>query len=163
MSDIYKELKAKLAIDEHKLEIANRDNPGLVEAVGVEYVYAISERDLAKQVLDELEAGIDSDLRKEASLLTEKVTEKQIESSKKIHPKVIEATRNYLDLKLSAALWSTLKDSFDARTRAISNLIELCKLNYYSNIEKRGPDEALKTVQADKVKRHLAEARRVRV
>lgn len=163
MSEIYKELKAKLAIDEYKLEIANRDNPSLVEAVGVEYAYAISERDLAKQLLDEMEARIDSDLRKEASLLTEKVTEKQIESNKKIHPKVVEATRNYLDLKLSAALWATLKDSFDARTKAISNLIELYKLNYYSIIEKRGPDESLKTVQADKAKRHMAEARRVKL
>ena len=155
------ELKKKLAIDEHALEIELRDHPELVNQVGEGSVYAASHRDAAKQELEELEALVDRELRLEASKSEDKVTEKQIESNKKIDPRIVRAMGSYLDLKLEAALWSTLSDAFDKRTSALSRLTELYLSNYYSKIEPRGRED-MRTIKADQNKKAVAEQRRVR-
>lgn len=150
--------RKKLVIDEHALEIALREHPQLVYDVGIELALAISNRDEAKQTLEELEAETAISLRREAELAEERVTDKSIESQVKFNRGVKEANAFFLEKKLEAAQWSVLKDSFDQRSYALSKLVDLYLANYYSNIEKTGAGD-YKTAQAAKVKKELSARR----
>lgn len=161
MSDITRleQLRTKLKIDEHSLEIELRDYPRLVDEVGQEHVNAISLRDEAKQTLDETEARVDSDIRRDAAVNEEKVTEKDVESQKRLSPTVIKANKRYFELKHLAAQWGVLKEAIEKRSYALSKLVDLYIANYYSEIEKKGSTD-LKTIQASRAKSELAKRRR---
>lgn len=152
-------LRAKLIIDEYHLELMLKQHPELVYDVGIELAFAISNRDQAKQNLEEIEAVVDNEIRQNA---IDKVTEKDVESQKRRDKKVIAHNEDFLALKHLAAQWGVLKEAFDQRSYAISKLVDLYLANYYSNIEKNGETE-FKTVQADRIKTHNREQRRVRV
>lgn len=159
MSNKLEDLRKKLQIDEHSLEIELKNFPNLVDDVGQASVLAISYRDEAKQELDEIEAKVDSEIRSEAAEANEKVTEKDVESQKKLDPKVKAANKKFLDLKLEAAQWGVLKEAFEKKSYALSKLVDLYIANYYSEIEKKG-NTSLKTMQSQRAKTELAERRR---
>lgn len=155
-------LRAKLQIDEHHLEVMLRQHPELVYDVGIELANAISNRDEAKQDIEIIEAQADGDIRSVAERTGDKITEKDVESQKKLDPKVQEANKKFLRLKKESAEFAVLKEAFDQRSYAISKLVDLYLANYYSNIEKKG-EAQFKIVQADRIKTHNREQRRVRV
>ena len=159
MNSNLERLQKKLQIDEHGLEIALRDLPTLIEEVGQAYVLSISERDEAKQELDEIEAIVDSEIRSEAVANDEKVTEKDVDSQKKLDKRVKAANKKFLDLKLESAQWGVLKEAFEKRSYALSKLVDLYISNYYSDIEKKGNGD-FKTVQSHRVKKELSERRK---
>ncbi len=66
MTDI-KNLESKLVIDEHALDVALRDHPDTFYRVAMELALAISNRDEAKQDLEEMESEVDMELRKDAA------------------------------------------------------------------------------------------------
>lgn len=161
MSKKLEELRAKLLINEHALELELKNYPELVDEVGQAYVLAMSERDQSKDDLDEILAKVDGEIRSTASANDEKITEKEVESQKKLDSKVKAANKRFLDLKLEAAQWGVLKEAIEKRSYALSKLVDLYISNYYSEIEKKG-DGDFKTVQSHRVK-EINKERRERV
>lgn len=135
MVDILKQLEQKLQIDEHALDIALREHPDLFYKVASELALAISNRDEAKQNLEELEAEVDGELRRAAATSGEKTTEKEIESNKKIDKRVKAANDHFLAERLNSAKLTALKDAYEQRSYALSKLVDLYLANYYSTNE----------------------------
>lgn len=152
------QFRQKLLINEHALEIELRELPKLVDDIGQAHVLVISDRDEAKQELDEIEARVDAEIRKDAALADEKVTNPEVESQKKLNPKVKAANKKFLDLKLEAAQWGVLKEAVEKRSYALSKLCDLYISNYYSEIEKKGNSD-FKSVQSQRVKQELKDRR----
>jgi hypothetical protein len=151
--------REKLLINEHSLEVELRDLPKLVDDIGQEHVLVIADRDEAKQELDEVEAKVDAEIRRDASLADEKITNPEVESQKKLNPKVKAANKKFLDLKLEASQWGVLKEAVEKRSYALSKLCDLYIANYYSDIQKKG-DGDFKTLQSHRVKEELKERRK---
>ena len=156
MTSSLKQLEEKLKIDEHALEIALRDNPALFYDVASELALAISQRDEAKQDLDELEAEVDMELRQAASVSGERTTEKEIESNKKADKRVKAATDRFLQLRYDAAKWTALKDAYEQRSYALSKLVELYISNYYSSQDHKPASTTLRDTRAEHVKQSRA-------
>ena len=152
------EYREKLLINEHSLETELRDLPKLVDDIGQEHVLVIADRDEAKQELDEIEAKVDAEIRRDAAIADEKITNPEVESQKKLNPKVKAANKKFLDLKLEASQWGVLKEAVEKRSYALSKLCDLYIANYYSEIEKKGSGD-FKTVQSQRAKQELKERR----
>ena len=125
MANDIKKLKDGLRIDEHSLDTALRDHPDLFYDVSLALALAISNRDEAKQNLEEIEAEVDIEIRAETARLNEKTTETQITSLKKIDPKVKTANDKFLAEKLNAANLTALKEAYEQKSYALSKLVEL--------------------------------------
>jgi hypothetical protein len=148
-----KQLEDKLVIDEHALDVALREHPDLFYKVASELALAISNRDEAKQDLDQIEAVVDSELRKAALIGIEKVTEKAIESNKNKDKRVVSANDTFLEKRYDAAKWSALKEAYEQRSYALSKLVDLYLANYYStNEDKRTNGPAMRDVRAEQIK-----------
>lgn len=154
---VLEDYKKKLRIDEHALEIALRDHPDLVFDIGQELALAISNRDEAKQELDELRAEVANELRAEASRNDERITDSAVNSGVELDKRVKSANDAFLARKLEASQWQVLKEACEQRSYALSKLVDLYLANYYSNIEKRGADARdsdMKNARAQAVKDH---------
>lgn len=161
MADNLKRLKDGLRIDEHSLDHALRDHPGLFFEIGTALALAISNRDEAKQDLSEVEATVDMELRKSASQIGSKVTEKEIESNRNIDKRVKAANDRFLEEKLNAANLSALKEAYEQKSYALSKLVDLYLANYYSSHEdKKTGGTTLRDARAHHVKEELAERRK---
>lgn len=162
MTDI-KQLETKLQINEHALDIALREHPDLFYKVASELALAISNRDEAKQDLDETEAQVDLSIRSEAAKLGEKTTEKEVQSMCKIDKSVKAANDKLLAEKLNTAKWTALKEAYEARSYALSKLVDLFIANYYSaNEDKKTNGPALRDIRASQAK-EVNRTRRVSV
>ena len=151
--DLLKDLKAKLRIDEHALEVAWRDQPDLFYQVANEHALALSIRDESKQDLEELEAEVDMELRRDAATSGEKTTETQIQSNKKTDKRVRAANDSFLEKRYIAEQWKVLRDAYEQRSFALSRLVELYIANYYSSNEHKTTTNAnLKDIRAQSVK-----------
>lgn len=161
MATELKKLEDGLQINQHALDDALRIHPDLFYKVATELALAISNRDEAKQDLDEVEAKADIDIRAEAARIKEKTTEKEIESMRKVDKNVIAATDNFAARKLEAAKWTALKEAYEARSYALSKLVDLHLASYYSsNEEKRSGGSNLRDARARQVKTESADRRR---
>lgn len=161
MTDI-KNLESKLAIDEHALDVALRDHPDTFYRVAMELALAVSLRDEAKQDLEEVEAEVDMELRKDAATIGAKTTEKEIESNKKVDKNVRAATDRFMEARYNAAKWTALKDAFEQKSYALSKLVDLYLGNYYSSHDSVKPanGSTLRDVKAQHVKTEMSEQRR---
>lgn len=151
--DTLKQLESKLVIDEHALEIALREHPDLFYKVASELALAISNRDEAKQELDQIEAKVDSELRRAAQISEQKITETSILSNKNIDKRVISANDLFLEKRFDAAKWAALKEAYEQRSYALSKLVDLFLANYYStNEDKKTGGAAVRDVRANEIK-----------
>lgn len=147
---LLKQLEAKLQINEHALDEALREHPDLFYKVASELALAISNRDEAKQDLDETEAQVDIHIR---SQQIEKTTEGNILSLKKIGPKVKAANDKLLEEKYNAAKWTALKEAYESRSYALSKLVDLYLASYYSSEQGQQKSQLnLRDAQAARVK-----------
>ena len=161
MTDI-KKLEAKLAIDEHALDVALREHPDTFYRVAMELALAISNRDEAKQDLEEIESEVDMELRKDAAVSGAKTTEKEIESNKKADARVKHANDKFLAEKYETAKWTALKDAFEQKSYALSKLVDLHLANYYSSHDSVKPSTTLRDIKdakAEEVKQAMRVAR----
>ena len=153
-------LESGLRIDEHALEDALTAHSDFFYKVSDQMTLALSRRDEAKQQLEEVEADVDLELRKDAAKLEERTTEKEIESNRKIDRRVKAANAQYLKLKHEAARWATLKEAFEQRSYALSKLVDLYVANYYSQAEKKErPQANLRDIKAQRVRTQMSEKR----
>ena len=150
---VIKQLEDKLQINQHALDVALREHPDLFYKVASELALAISNRDESKQDLDELEAQVDIELRNAAAVSGDKTTENQILSNKKVDRRVKAANDKFLAERLNTAKWTALKEAYEARSYALSKLVDLFLASYYSNQEdKKTNAPALRDAQANQVK-----------
>lgn len=160
MADL-KKLEDKLKIDQHALDIALREHPDLFYKVASELALAISNRDEAKQDVDDIEAIVDMELRRAAAVSEDKVTEKAIESNKRTDKRVVSANDKFLEARFGAAKWAALKEAYESRSYALSKLVDLFLANYYSsNEDKKISGPSFRDARANQVKDNN---RRVRV
>jgi hypothetical protein len=157
------DLRSKLGIDEHSLDMALREHPDLFYEVASQLALAVSNRDEAKLDLEEVEAEVDKELRRAAAINDDRTTEKEIESNKKIDKRVKIANDKLVKEKYNAAKWTALKDAYEQRSYALSKLVDLYLANYYSqNPEKSSGNAKYRDAQVDRIKRENA-MKRVRV
>ena len=162
MTYTIKQLEDKLRIDEHALEVSLREHPELFYKVATELALAISNRDEAKQDLEEVEALVDMEIRKDASAVGGKTTEKEIDSLKKADERVITASDKFMEERYNAAKWSALKEAYEQKSYALYNLTELYISNYYSSNENAGK-VTVREAKAQKAREVINERRRVSV
>ena len=150
---LLKQLEAKLVIDEHALDIALREHPDLLYKVASELALAISNRDEAKQELEQIQAQVDSELRKAALISDQKVTETSIQSNKNTDKRVIAANDVFLEKSYEAAKWTALRSAYEQRSYSLSKLVDLFLANYFStNEDKKTGGAAVRDVRANQVK-----------
>ena len=149
-----KELEAKLQINQHALDEALREHPDLFYKVASELALAISNRDEAKQELDEIESEVDLEIRAECARLGEKTTEKEVESHKKIDKRVKAANDTFLAERMNTGRWTALKEAYESRSYALSKLVDLYITGYYSDksdIKHDGDNRNLQNAQIKKI------------
>jgi hypothetical protein len=150
------ELERKLHIDEHNLEHECRNHPEIVYEVGKYLAWLVSMRDEAKQKLKEMEAAADAEIRHDAEVQGERITEKAVESHKLRHAGVLAAKDEVFKYERAVGAWGALKDAFQSRGYAIRDLIQLYIFNYYgSDMERSG--RSISTHHADDARRAQAE------
>lgn len=160
MANELSKLKQGLRIDEHSLDTALRDHPDLFYDVSIALALAISNRDEAKQNLEEIEAEVDIEIRSETARMNEKTTEGQIQSLKKVDPKVKTANDKFLEEKLNAANLTALKEAYEQKSYALSKLVELYLANYYvTNQDKKTGAPDLRAARANQIKETNSRAR----
>lgn len=137
MAELIKKLEAALLIDQHSLDTALREHPDLFYKVATELALAISNRDEAKQDLDETEAQVDLEIRADCARLNEKTTEKEVMSQCKIDKRVKSANDKFLAERLNTAKWTALKEAYESRSYALSKLVDLYLASYYSSNEEK--------------------------
>lgn len=161
------DLEEKLLIDEHQLEREWQDQPQRYHQVAKELAYAISERDAAAQSLKETEAEVDGFIRAEAEERDEKITEKAVESKRRMDRSVIAAQRKLSDLSLRVGLLQALVGSFAHRRDALENLVKLYLAHYYGSqdignetVDGRRGGQTIRDVTASRARAAQREARR---
>jgi hypothetical protein len=128
------ELDARLTINEHKLEEEAAIQPDMFYRVAKRLALEISRRDAAKQGLEDVEARVDVDIRRMMEQDEAKITEKAIDSQKRLHPKVKEARQLLLDATQTVGEWGALREAYQQRSYAIAHLVDLYIRNYYGEI-----------------------------
>lgn len=172
----YEELEDLLRIDEHNLSDSRRTHSELFHRVGKQYKRALSRRDEAKLILKRAEAEIDGMVRDEAAAprrgrngddKPQRITEKEVESQKILHPTVRNATDQLLECEQELGMWEALKESYEQRGYALRDLIRLYLAEYFSvNLDGDGrPDRderQFREVQVQQAKREIQDLRQRR-
>lgn len=126
----YEELKAKLVIDKNKLDEELQANPQLIADIAEAYAEALDKRDSSSEILKGVDADVSLDLRKNA---TEKLTEDKVKAMILVDPRHREQANKVLNYGKEFSLIQGLLKAADARTKALSGLVELHKTGYYGS------------------------------
>jgi hypothetical protein len=151
------ELEAELQIDENNLDQCLVAQPGLYWQVAKRHAIAVSDHEAAKKSMAEIEAEIDLEIRKTARNRENRIIEKEIESRKRKDPRLERAVRKMLSLKHEAQLLDALKETFQMRSYAIKELVQLYIASYY---EESSQDKAQRSLRGEKVEQRRMEIAR---
>jgi len=157
--DNIQRLETGLQIDEHALDEALQYQPDLFYRVSARLSHLISERDYAKQELEEIEAEVSVRLRLEAEKEKTKLSVAECEALKTIDSEVVKASRKMLDLQRMVGQYSALKEAFNQRSYALKDLVALHIANYYSDSAQSNQQ---RKERYEEDRRALKEARRGR-
>jgi hypothetical protein len=162
--DDFRDLETSLAIDEHALEEALRDQPETFYKVSKALALVVSRRDAAKQALADAEATADLEIRDDAreeevraareSVRAKdksaaapskvKLTEGEVRARVMLTPGVLAARDRLTALSEEAGKLSALKEAFQQRSYALKDLTALYIANYYTATEHTSGDGTLK-------------------
>jgi K+-sensing histidine kinase KdpD len=152
------ELENMLILDENALDEALEQQPDLFYRVSKELALTVSRRDFAKQTKEEVEATVDAKIRHTAAVQDEKITERQIESEKRLHKDVQKAIKDLFVLNEKVGHLSALKEAFQQRSYVLKSLCDLYIAGYFgSNMS--GTSERMKEHNAGEVRRDRARGR----
>lgn len=158
--DNLEELQKGLRIDRHDLDTELVNQPSLYFKVGQFYAEAISVRDKARLDRDKEHAELDRYIRQEAHGNNERVTEAQVLSLIKEDVSYDIAQTRYSELCKVAEIWLALKESFQQRSYAIKDLVQLFVSNYYTDNVGYAERSQSRDRKALDARERLAEARR---
>jgi len=129
------ELEAGLRIDKLQLDEECIDQPNRYFQVSEAMTLAISQRDMAKQELTEIEAVVDAEIRHAAEVAEEKCTEKMVESQKSLDKRVLKVKERLKTLQIKVGRASALKDSYHQRRYMLQGLIDLHLGGYFGSAD----------------------------
>jgi hypothetical protein len=127
------ELEQGLLIDEDALDEALFQQPDLFYRVSKQLALSVSYRDQTKQEKEDTEARVDAQLRHDAEIDDEKITEKEIESQKRLNKDVQKAARELLRLNKEVGSLTALKESFQQRSFVLNKLVDLYTAGYFGD------------------------------
>lgn len=156
---LIQDLREGLQIDKHALDDELIRQPDMLFRVSEALTLRVSQRDAAKQDLTETEAIVDADLRRDASISDSRVTEKEIESQKKIHPDVKRAVDTLATLNKSVGKLAALKEAFGSRGHTLRDLTSLYAANYFSDSSHRHSETNMRSKNASDVRSELKRRR----
>lgn len=158
--DRLKELEGTLHIDKHDLDEVLVQHPDLYYRVAREASLATSRRDQAKQQAAEAIATADAQVREQAAIDAEKLTEAQVSNRVTLHDLVVEAKRMHQRWATASGHWDALLRAFEQRSYAIKDLCAQWRAGYYTDASGRqARNEASDRLYADD-RAALAAARR---
>jgi len=155
-------LQSGLLVDKNALDEALENQPDLFHRVSRRLEMLISLRDEAKQKLQETEAEADIDIREEARASDKKITEREIESLRKVDSEVVIASKKYLTLSRLVGQFKAMKEAYEQRSFALNNMVNLYGANYYSDISGSESSKKYRRADAGYAKEKLVEERRRR-
>jgi hypothetical protein len=138
------ELKPELVIDSNNLEEECRQQPEKYEAIGQIATRAKSLARQAKDTLDFTEANIRAKVRSnpEEHKLG-KVTADAVNDVVTIHPDMVQAKQDYIEVSQIADGFNILVQSMDQRKAMIRDLVSLFIHKYYANSTLSGEEKSL--------------------
>jgi hypothetical protein len=156
----FQQFENLLRIDRNALDVALEIQPDMFYRVSKNLVLCISKRDAAKQELQEIESAVDAQIRRDASIAGEKVTNPEVESLKGLDKGVLVAKEELAALNLRVGKWSALKEAFLQRSYALKELVALYSANYYGDVVQSNTEKPLRNRVATIARETLNKARR---
>jgi hypothetical protein len=158
------ELEKGLLIDEHALDEALLRQPDAFYRVSKRLAIAISERDYAKQALEEEEARADAHIRESAALESkgdkkEKLTGPEVKALVALDKDVLRASKQLLHLRAQVGMWQALKEAFNQRSYALKDLVTLHAMGYFGETGNSRATNLLKDREAANNKEEMRRAR----
>ena len=117
--------RRRLRIDRDDLDTALLRHSEYYDKVSEAQVEALAKRDMLKLDLEIATAAEDRKLRHMAAVHDEKITEPKIRQEIAGSKKLQELERDYLNAKHEEARWSALKDSWQQRSYALRELVQI--------------------------------------
>lgn len=153
------ELEDALQIDEHALDEALIRQPDAFYRVSKKLAIVISQRDAAKQALQEEEAYADERAR-ESIPSGERVTDTAVKAIIRLDKKVMEGSDRLLKLNRNVGLLQALKEAFQQRSYVMKDLVSLYVANYYGDASGGRSETHLRNKRADENRTAMGEERR---
>jgi hypothetical protein len=138
MSEDKQYYEGKLQIDRHALDDALVEQPETFHSVSKAYVYAVSNRDELKDKIRKTDANLYLEIREEAALNKEKLTEAAVQARLEVHESHTAAREAYLESCKQADLWQALKEAFQQRSYVLKDLAGLYISGYYATTSVKG-------------------------
>lgn len=91
--------------------------------VAEEQAFAVSYRDEAKSILEQISAEVDAAIRAAAAHSEDKVTEPQIKAKLALSPKVMAAADELAAWQLLVARWAALNNAYEHRRRMLDLIV----------------------------------------
>ena len=122
-----------LLINENDLDMDLVRQPDVFYRVSRAAALLQSRKDAASQNVKEIEAQAEAQIREQAELREEKVTEKSVASQVVLHPDVRQARAELHTISQQLGEMAALRDAFKERSYALRGLVDLYIANYYSD------------------------------
>lgn len=136
------ELEKGLRIDEDALDEAHLQHADAFYRVSKQLAFLISQRDAAKQAVEDVEAEADQGIRQDAEKHeAKKITVLEVASLVRLDPSVKSARARFLSLAGNVNELTALKEAFQQRSYMLSGLTALYTANYFGP-KRDGGDEA---------------------
>lgn len=153
-------LQAGLKVDKHSLDDELIKQPGLIFEIASEAALWASRRDAAKQRSQSVEAEADARIRHDIEVAGDKVTEKLVESCKRVDPKVKASQADLLRFNLTVAKFSGMQEAYRSRGYVLKDLCALHADAYWaSNSERSGDVRAAKARKGEEGRKVLQKER----
>ena len=160
--DIYQAYKAKLQIDQSKLDTCIQQQATTYLAVQEEYTLAVSRRDEARDQLSRRDAELARDIRIDLTKRGEKTTEAIVNDCVMLSPAHIKASDHLAACKRSSDRWGALVGAFEQRLRMLRELVALYSAGYWSAQSIDGSAAAVRDGLAASAKEKLQQGRDAR-
>lgn len=147
----FKELSDAIKLSKDALDDQIIEHAELFRQVCEYLAVRTAQRDLAKRMLEETEATVDSAIRADATDAGEKITEAAVKQRLILDPRVQRARDKLAEHTLTVARLMGLKDAYIERRHAFSKLSDLHGNQYWS--EHIGSARGSRAVQADRRER----------
>ena len=134
MADIdIDEFRSYLKLDKHALDQELEEHPVLLFKISEAYVQAAAHRDMLKEQLATVDAGLFDNYRRKPVKDKERITDTSIKTAVQADRNHEKAATAYLTAKNQADLLLALKEAFQSRGYMIKDLCSLYTSNYYES------------------------------
>ena len=160
ISEFITEHERHQRIDQNALDDGLRQQVLSYYAVSKRLAIQISLRDEAKQRLKLVEAKVDSSIREDARDVSEKITEREVESRRVCNQDYKKAQYQLLTLESGVHALAALKESFLQRSYVLKDLVNLWVASYYSDSESSAATAMSTKARAADAKDKIKESKR---